>query len=344
MLPPHWGGLLMCRWLCVFAACSLAVACNSSSVPGLDADITTGESFRLEFPPHPVPAGVEDTQCVELRLGNPEAIQVSQISTMLDGASHHLIVYKSAATQQRPDPFPCTPFVATLAPESASVPLMVTQIDREVMSLPEGVSLPIDADQMIRIEMHYLNASDTDREVTASIDFYRQPPEQYEHEASFLFIGNPDIELDPGPSTLGPVWFPMPQAMAGINIFGITGHTHQWGTNVEIDMLKSQNSSEPVPAYKHDAWDWEEPPVNRFAPPLEMTTSSGFQFSCSYDNQSGRRVFFGESTEDEMCFFWSYYYPSRGHKVCIHTDQLGFPLNVCCPGDAVCDMIDIGDL
>jgi hypothetical protein len=41
-----------------------------------------------------------------------------------------------------------------------------------------------------------------------------------------------------------------------------------------------------------------------------------------------------------MCFFWAYYYPSRGAKVCVHTDQYGGQ-NLCCPdaGAQLCNII-----
>lgn len=324
-------------------AIAAAAGCDGGG-PGTDPDVTTGEVHRLEFPPLAVPAGVEDTRCVTVRLGNAEAIQVSKINTILDGASHHLVVYKSTDTVEQPEPYACSPFVDTLQPENASVPLIVSQVDQESLVFPLGVSLPLGADQMIRIEMHYLNAGDAEREVTASVEFERQPPEQYRDEASFLFVGNPDINLPEGPSTLGPVWFPIPSEMVDIHIFGMTGHTHQWGTNVEVEMRANENSEDGVAAYRYETWSWEEPPVAKFSPPLDMTAGSGFEFSCSWNNQSGGTVEFGESTQHEMCFFWSYYYPSRGHKVCLHTDRIGVPINVCCPGDAICDEVGIDDL
>ena len=41
-----------------------------------------------------------------------------------------------------------------------------------------------------------------------------------------------------------------------------------------------------------------------------------------------------------MCFFWAYYFPTKGHKVCVHTELPGFPLDLCCPGpDELCDYI-----
>jgi hypothetical protein len=41
-----------------------------------------------------------------------------------------------------------------------------------------------------------------------------------------------------------------------------------------------------------------------------------------------------------MCFFWAYYYPSKGAHVCFHTNQFG-NLDVCCPdaGPSLCNMI-----
>ena len=44
---------------------------------------------------------------------------------------------------------------------------------------------------------------------------------------------------------------------------------------------------------------------------------------------------FGESANNEMCFFWTYYYPDKGAHVCFHTDKFvagGYDL--CCPDSA----------
>jgi hypothetical protein len=39
-----------------------------------------------------------------------------------------------------------------------------------------------------------------------------------------------------------------------------------------------------------------------------------------------------------MCFFWAYYYPDHGSKVCFHTFY-GGGIDACCPGDAICSQI-----
>jgi hypothetical protein len=318
------------------------VSCGGSAGdPGPDANDSTGEILTATFGPISVPAGVEDTRCVEVRLPNAEHKWIGKIHTQLIGVSHHLIVYRVPDGEERTEPFPCTPFIETLSPESSGVPLVVTQVARETLDLPYGVAFDLQPSQLIRLEMHYVNPSDVDDTVQAIVQFEVLPEEQFENEADFLFIGNPDITLPPGPSTLGPTWFALPWDLADVKIFAMTGHTHHWGTNVVVERLSGE-TAEPESVYDYPQWDWEEPPTARFSPQLAMPAGSGFRFTCSWDNRAEppQTISFGESSEDEMCFFWAYYYPSHGHKVCVHTEQLGAPIDVCCPGDSICRLID----
>ena len=71
-------------------------------------------------------------------------------------------------------------------------------------------------------------------------------------------VGNPDIDLPPGVSTLGPVYLPLPAELEGTNIFGITGHTHQWGTDVEVGFQQGEGGT-PTMLYDIGNFNWEEP-------------------------------------------------------------------------------------
>ncbi len=318
-------------------------ACIGSSAPqGPDADPgpdTTGETFEVTFGPVAVPAGGENTQCVQKRLGNLDHKWIGKLHTRLEGVSHHLIVYRIAEGEERPEPFECAPFIDTLDPRKGT-PLMVSQIRAESLDMPFGVALGIEADQLVRLEMHFVNPGDFDDTVSASAIFEVLPDAQFQAEAGFLFIGNPDIELPPGQAlTLGPTWFPLPPELTDVKVFAMTGHTHHLGTDVRIEHAPAREGA-GTPVYAYDRWDWEEPPMATFTPPLAMPAGAGFRFSCSWSNTTARSVGFGESAEDEMCFFWSYYYPSQGHKVCLHTDQFAGGLDVCCPGpDPICALI-----
>jgi hypothetical protein len=341
--------ILSCLWL--ISACDsspAALEADAASLPDAegepDADPgpdTTGETFKVTLGPIVVPPSGENTQCVEKRLTNADRKWIGKLHTRLTGVSHHLIVYKVAGSEERLEPFDCVPFLDTLDPDTG-VPVMVTQVHEETLDLPFGVAFGVEAGQMVRLEMHFVNAGETDAMVGAEAVFEVLPDEQFRQEAGFLFVGNIDIDLEPGKATtLGPTFFPIPDELADVKIFGMTGHTHQWGTNVTVDWLPHDEAPEEMvrPVYHYEDWQWNEPPFARYEPALAMPADSGFRFTCEWWNGSDRRVRFGEDAGDEMCFFWSYYYPSKGHKVCAHTEMLGFPLNVCCPGSSLCEEI-----
>jgi hypothetical protein len=318
---------------------------SSGAGGGAGAGTTTGAggalegpSYSVSFGPVKVAPGEEHTQCIVARLGNPEAFHVGSMHNLLTQGSHHLIVYRTADTEEKLTPYDCQPFADTLNPAKGS-PLMVTQKHDEVLTFPEGVAVTLDANQMIRLEMHYINPSDAEIEVKATSTFVTLPDEKFKDEAGFLFLGDPDINIEPhSKQTLGPVFLKLPSKVDGVNFFGITGHTHQFGTNVTVAV--SANKDDPGKSvYDVPNWSWSEPPTVYQDPPFQVPAGGGFRFSCSWNNTSDQSVKFGESANDEMCFFWAYYYPSKGAFVCAHTDQVPGGFDLCCPGPALCDKI-----
>ena len=296
------------------------------------------QSFTVTFDPLTVAPGSEDTQCVVKRLGNDTEIHVNEIHNVLPNGSHHLIVYRTADTEERLEPYACQPFADTLDPTKGS-PLMVTQKHEEILTLPDRVGFTLQPGVMIRLEMHFLNTTSEPLDVSATSTFKTMDPADFEHEADFLFMGNPDIDIAPmSEASLGPTFLKLPDNLAGSKFFGLTGHTHQWGTNVTVDLADSATG--PFTSlYDVPGWQWDEPETVYLDPPVELPDGGGFRFSCEWNNLSANSVGFGESANDEMCFFWAYYYPSQGAFVCAHTDQVQGGYDLCCPGNPFCDML-----
>jgi hypothetical protein len=340
----HLGrAIATCALIVAVAACDSSAADDddddddSTIDAGPDAFVPPPGSFTVEWGPFDVDSTDESTRCVTRRLGNDAPLHIGSIHNVLGATSHHLIVYRVADETEVLEPVPCDPFTDALDPAKGS-PLMITQKQEETLELPEGVAFTLEANQMVRLEMHYLNATDETQTVTATSTFIQLPDAEFEHEADFLFIGNPDIDLGPGESTLGPSYFPVPAELDGKNVFAITGHEHQWGTGVTVATAEGPGDPDTT-VYAPENFSWSEPETVYHDPPFVIPPGGGFRFTCEYDNQSGGNVGFGESTEDEMCFFWAYYYPSvGGGRVCIHTEQAGGQ-DLCCPGNALCDFI-----
>lgn len=291
------------------------------------------ESFSLSFPTLTIQPGVENTQCVVLRLGNAEKIHVGQIHNVLGDASHHMIIYRVNDTVEQPTPFDCDPFVETLDPTKGA-PLMITQKRDELLDLPSGVAYTLDPHQMVRIELHYINATAAPVQLTATTTMSTAP--SYHQEANFLFIGDPDIKIAPHSTfTLGPIFYPLDQDIFGdAKFFALTGHEHQFGTNVAVQA--AANADDPGnTVYDVPNWQWSEPATVFHDPPFSIPTGGGFKFTCDWNNTSDKTVKFGESANNEMCFFWAYYYPSKGAYVCVHTTYQGGH-DFCCPGAWEC--------
>jgi hypothetical protein len=326
-------------------ALALLVGCGNSAetTPNTSADSSVSEtagdtaagSYSLQFGPITINPGIENTQCVVKRLGNPERLRVNTVHNVLGGGSHHLVVYRVNDTEERLTPFDCQPFTDTLDPAKGST-LMITQKKDDTLKLPAGVAYTLDANQMIRLEVHYINPTKAPIELKATSTMIPIADADFKFEADFLFIGTPDISLPPNKATtIGPTYFKVPDQYVDAKFFAITGHEHHYGTNVTVNVASS--ATDPgTSVYNVPDWKWDEPATVQQEPPFTVPAGGGFRFTCDYNNTTNGTVGFGESANQEMCFFWAYYYPSKGAKVCMHTTRGGSPLDFCCPGSAAC--------
>lgn len=308
----------------------------SPSGPDAAIDPTYGDVIGIDWGPVTVQPGEENTQCVVVELPNDQPVHIGKIHNQLGATSHHMILYKVSSGTPNSTPTDCQPFEDALDP-SKGAPIAITQRDDEVITLPPGVGLTLEAHQLIRIELHYINVGDTVQTDSEHTDFYEIPDADFRDEADFLFIGNPDVDIQAhSKATLGPSYLPLPAELDGIHVFAITGHEHQWGTGVTVQLARGADDP-GTDVYAPDNFVWSEPPTVYMKPPVEIPTGSGFRFTCTWNNESGQEVKFGESFNDEMCFFWAYYYPSQGSRVCVHSDDYG--VDACCPGNPLCSLI-----
>jgi len=305
----------------------------------IDAPTLTGDKYSLSWGPVTVPPGGENTQCIWMRLSNTSEIKVHSLHNTLTDGSHHLIVYKDDQhTTEQPTRMDCQPFTGALNSTGMIAPIAITQRKDDPIFLPNGVAYTFGAGQMIKLEMHYKNSGDTDLTVMGTVDFYAADPATIQHEAAILFAGSPDIDLMAGETETLHQFFTPPAntSFANANFFAITGHTHSLGTSVKVRVGMQGGTLNEI--YAPNPFKWDEPET---ATPAEFKSPAGggFDFECSYTNTTAGRVRFGESADEEMCFFWAYYYPSIGSKVCFHTESFG-SANVCCPGDSLCSYIE----
>jgi hypothetical protein len=322
------------------------LACGNSgggSHDNTDAPPFSGDKHSLMWGPVTVPPGQENTQCIWLHLDNDAEIKVHQLHDTLSQSSHHLIVYvDDLDTTEQTTPTPCQPFTGALNTTGKITPIAITQKKDDEITLPSGVAYTLAPHQMIKLEMHYINTTDATAQASANVDFYAADAATIHDEASILFTGSPDITLPPGQTTTLHEFFSVPSYLdlSSSHIFAITGHEHRFGTGVQVNVAPSK-SGPMTSVYAPSPFVWSEPATTPHDPPFSVPVGGGFDFTCTWNNTSSQTVTFGESANDEMCFFWAYYYPSQGSKVCFHTDRGGLSFNLCCPGDSLCSQIQL---
>jgi hypothetical protein len=295
-------------------------------VPG--GELTTYESG---MGPLMVQPGAEDTQCITVRLGNAEGAYVRRFRAHLDTGSHHLIAYLSNETTEKPEPSGCGALGGVFQGDH---PIFIAQQDNAELVFPTEDHVPVGFEilpnQMLRFEMHFVNASAAPIAVRGSVSLDTIPLTVTTIKSDLQFWGTMNLNGGGSPPTNyipanspGDTGTKFQLNLAGTKSFALTTHQHQRGTRMRVWYGSNLDDAQSHPVA--DSTDWDDPPLVHLYPPLdfpddmgEAFSSKGFAYRCEYMNESPFAVDFGESAEtNEMCFLWHYYYPSQGFLRCV---------------------------
>jgi hypothetical protein len=294
---------------------------SSGSGGGFDAGATV-TTLESGIGPLALEPGEEQTQCIVMNLKNPEGGFVRRLRAELNEGSHHVIIYRSSATEEDLVAKPCSPLGGIF---SGDHPMMIAQQAKAELVFPTDesgtpVGLEIAPNQMVRLEMHYINTTSEKAEVGAKVLIDTVPLSTTVVTSDLAFWGTADIDV-PANGT-GDTGVKFQRALAGTKSFALTTHQHHFGTRMRVWYASdaSDTGSEPVA----DSTSWSDPPLEILDPPLDFPTNGsaklstkGLAFRCEWKNTSPNDVKFGEGFNDEMCFLWHYYFPSRGFQSCM---------------------------
>jgi hypothetical protein len=290
-----------------------------------------GAPLPLSIGPFPLGAGEEFTRCVVVPLGNTTDIDAIQIDSTLAPGSHHLIIYKTSQTMAQPNPVDCHPFEGILT--SQDEPIYIAETLANTLKLPAGVAYHFPAGQMVKIEAHYINATNNALMGRGDVKITPGTARSY-LAADIMFCGSvgqlahqcvpPATQrytLDPGfYSGGGSV------DLTQLKVFAFTSHEHRLGSEVTIS--KSTNKNDPG-TMLYDNTSWDNPPLMVFDDQhlLSFGNNEGLRWQCSYDSldavpaPTGNTCFGESAATNEMCFIWAYYFPSVGHFISVECAQ-----------------------
>lgn len=321
--------------------CLLAVACGgneegssnasgggSGGMAGAPSNPENLERASTSIGPVTATVGGENTVCMHRRLGNEKGGFVRRVRGTLTEGSHHMIVYLAPDDEQEDaEPYNCQGFAGIIDTggqgipvlEARNVPFFIAQTKNEDLQLPNTeddvpVGFRIEPNQMLMIELHWFNTTPQEQQVVGDIEVDMITDDRPVMESSFGFWGTVNIDIPPNSKAdTGVLW---QRALADTNVFGLTTHQHQRGTRMSV--WKSDGLEVSEEQSMADNTDWEDPPLERFDPPISFGPGEGMAYRCQWNNATNAYVDFGEDFDDEMCFFWFYYYPSLDFDICFH--------------------------
>jgi hypothetical protein len=290
-----------------FAAVPLAVAaCGTDIRPeptagddGVDTgDTPDGYTTLIARTWSVEPGNYAKYACARVTI--PEDMYITNIQAQAPAGTHHTVVTFAGANGTAGadgDQDDCG--VATLG----MVMLYASGVGTDSLDFPDGVGVKISAGQQLHLNLHLANPGDEplEGETAVMVKATRTPPRQL---AEMVFAGTYALDIPP---TNQPV------EMSGgctatddFSIYAVWPHMHQLGIHQKVELVHDGRAR-----MLHDApFTFTEQSYDLMAPIAEVKAGDQVRVTCTYQNNTGQTVHWGDDQNAEMCFSGLYRYPA----------------------------------
>jgi hypothetical protein len=306
---------------------------------GTTAGTTTGGTtggmppgpMTVSIGPFSLPSTKEIVKCAVVKLPSTVDTDVVDIKTTLLPGSHHLILYRTTATAEKPA-YDCTSFAGVFGGDA---PVFIAESAASEMQLPTGVAYHFTAGQLVLLEAHYINTTTSTISAMGSVTLTPGAAGVTYQPADIMMCGSYlSLQCKNGMGGIpsGQADYALPVGfyngngvglggsskvdLTKLKFFAFTSHEHHRGSDVKIWRSTSTDVSSATQLY--DNTSWANPPLTVLGDNqlLQFGANEGFAWQCHYDTSADTtNVCFGESANDEMCFIWAYYFPSVGRFI-----------------------------
>jgi len=236
----------------------------------------------------------------------PESVGITRIEQISAPGIHHFALFQAFGRNEPDAPHECDTLI-----KQTWMPIWVTGTGKNELQLPAGTGFVIAPETQYIIQLHLQNAGDDPLTIRGGVNL------TYEHDtaaitpAGMFAIGSYDVDI-PAQATGHSIPVSCDPARQ-MNVFGVFPHMHKIGSKIELRRTPAGGASETF--YKVDPWRFGDAPVEMLEKTVVPTDS--FDLTCTFDNPYSYPVTFGESSDNEMCFFVLFYYPYDHLDGCI---------------------------
>ena len=235
---------------------------------------------------------------------------IQHIETDMAPGSHHLHVYHmtTSASRKLED---CT--ISDFHPL-----LFAAGSPHAESTYPAGMASKLLGTAGVRIQLHYINTTSNDLTVNATLKLSPVDYASVTKWVSELYFNQVGVKVPPGASQSVTTSCAIPQTYGPIGL--VSGGTHMHKRGVRFVAMTSTG------AMLADVDTWDEPPGITYDPPVMLNPGDKITWTCTYDNNTGKTLTFGESAENnEMCIYLARFFsaPDGAQLECQATGPTG---------------------
>jgi hypothetical protein len=227
-----------------------------------------------------------------------DAVAITRVDEISAPGIHHMFLFQAFGRNEPDAPHECNTLIKT-----TWNPIWVANTGEHSLEMPTGTGFVIAPGTQYIVQLHMQNTGDEPLDIRGGLNL------TYVHDVASLTpagmygIGSFTLEVPPGATNYQVPVSCTPQKE--MHVFGVLPHMHKLGTKIELQ--RTPAGGEQSMFYKVDPWTFGDQPLDMLT--ATITPGDQLDLTCSYANPSDKAVPYGESSDQEMCFFLLFYYP-----------------------------------
>lgn len=173
----------------------------------------------------------------------------------------------------------------------------------------DGMGMKIHGSSGFRIQLHYLNTGTDPLQGGATIKMYPVADvSQINKWVAAIYLNRLGLTVPPGQGQQVSTTCSIPSVYGQIGLVYGVSHMHSRGVR-----FVAKTSTGTVLT---DDTTWEEPTPRIYDPAVMLNPGDSINWTCTYDNDTGKTLTFGDSAAtNEMCIFIGRYYSSNANDL-----------------------------
>ena len=256
-----------------------------------------GEGFQISMTAT-APAYSEVWLCDVGALPNEEYAAVNWVEVKQNEGTHHMTLSTLGLTTSdavEPGRYNCEDLYGDTSLMTDQIMFYGNQgVATETMHLPDGVAATFPPNLDLIHEVHYVNTTDEDVELFSHVNAWTIPTNEVVEGIWGGQVRDETIEI-PANSTHSE-WSRCVMN-EDVEVLFLASHTHQLGVEFTIAPFDGKTTGDVL----YSNTDWHVPLITQYDPPLSIAAGSGFEWTCTWTNDTDQPVSYGSTAEEEMC-------------------------------------------